>query len=83
LPRTRNLPLSMFEYKTPLPETEAAFLFVRSSSKVRRASRAHAVLAIGVARCDRQHRSGGKVPRQDGDARPGFDGGLRPQKAIE
>nr|CUT16697.1 hypothetical protein CDS [Bradyrhizobium sp.] len=22
----------MFEYKTPLPETEAAFLFVRSSS---------------------------------------------------
>ncbi|MET4205175.1 hypothetical protein, partial [Bradyrhizobium sp. LA6.12] len=32
LPRTRNLPLSMFEYKTPPRETEAAFLFVFSSS---------------------------------------------------
>lgn len=33
LPRTRNLPLSMFETKTPLRETEAAFLFLRSSSR--------------------------------------------------
>ncbi|WP_210161892.1 hypothetical protein, partial [Bradyrhizobium japonicum] len=30
--RTRNHPLSMFETKTPLPETEAAFLFVLLSS---------------------------------------------------
>lgn len=29
LPRTRNHPLSITEYKTPLRETEAAFLFVR------------------------------------------------------
>lgn len=32
LPRTRNSPLSMFEYKTPLRETEAAFLFVRGNA---------------------------------------------------
>jgi hypothetical protein len=31
----------------------------------------------------RERRSSGKVPRQDGDPRPGFDAALRRQKVIE